>query len=317
MNEDKLLKILSKYWGNESNLIVPNGDDTLAILGYDDRAYLVTVDTSLENVHFTEEILTFEEIGYRAVAGALSDIAAMGGEPVTILIDLEIPAPQTEKIESIYRGISALQTKFHFSIGGGNIVHGNRWRITTTVIGIVERNYILRRNGFRPGDKVYITGDIGRVYYFFEELKNPDRNPETFSKLREKVAYPTPRIKEIRKIKSEYLLGGAIDISDGLGIDLKRVAEASGVDIIIELDKIPYVEELNYYKNHKDFYLNLVSSGEEYEVCFSCKNEIESPGVTKIGEVKEGSGKVYGKLNGQFFEISGLGYDHIKKLSQD
>ncbi|MDI6851827.1 MAG: thiamine-phosphate kinase [bacterium] len=315
MNEDELLKILSKYWGREDNLIIPNGDDTLAISAYGDLAYLVTVDTSLENVHFTKEILTFEEIGYRAVAGALSDIAAMGGEPVTILIDLEIPEPQLESIKSIYDGIKILQDEFFFSIGGGNIVHGTRWRLTTTVLGIVRRDYILRRNNFRPGDKVYITGDIGRVYYFFRELKNFHKDQVIFKKLREKVAHPVPRIKEIQELKSKYDLGGAIDISDGLGIDLKRVAEASKVNIVIDLENIPYVEELNYFKNQEDFYFALVSSGEEYEVCFSSKDEIEFPGVAKIGEVLEGPGKVFGKLENQLFEISGLGYDHIKKLS--
>uniref|UniRef100_A0A7C2PAR4 Thiamine-monophosphate kinase n=1 Tax=candidate division WOR-3 bacterium TaxID=2052148 RepID=A0A7C2PAR4_UNCW3 len=317
MNEDELLKILSKYWGREDNLIIPNGDDTLAIPAYDDLAYLVTVDTSLENVHFTKEILTFEEIGYRAVAGALSDIAAMGGEPVTILIDLEIPELQVESIKSIYNGIRILQDEFCFSIGGGNIVHGNRWRLTTTVVGVVKRDYILRRNNFRPGEKIYITGDIGRVYYFFRELKKPNKDEVIFKKLREKVAHPVPRIKEIRELKFKYNLGGAIDISDGLGVDLKRVAEASKVNIVIDMENIPYVKELNYFRNEENFYFTLISSGEEYEVCFSSRDEIEFPGITKIGEVLQGSGKVLGKLGNQLFEISALGYDHIKKLSTD
>ncbi len=312
MNEDELLKKLSKYWGNQRELIVPNGDDTLALKANDSEAILITVDTSLENVHFTTTLLSFDEIGYRAVAGALSDIAAMGGIPTTILIDLEIPEPDLEKIEAIYNGIRNLQQTFGFSIGGGNIVHGDRWRITTTVVGKVEIDYILTRNKFEPGDNIYITGDIGRVQFYLEKYNEKSIGPHLLKILREKFSNPIPRIKEMRELKQIYKINGAIDISDGIGIDLTRVAKASNVDIVIDLEKIPYKKELDAFRNDENFHLKLVSSGEEYEVCFSSPQEITFHNVTKIGYVKEGIGSVLGILGGKTLNIESLGYDHLK-----
>lgn len=312
MREDDLLKLLSKFWKTDKKLLVPNGDDALAIDVEGEKAILVTVDTGLENVHFTTELLTFAEIGYRAVAGALSDIAAMGGIPVTILIDLEIPESDPVKIESIYEGIKVLQDQFNFSVGGGNIVHGERWRLTTTVIGSVEKDYILKRNGFREGDRIYITGDLGRVNFFFQELGRPERDPNVFDSLRNKFARPVPRINEIQHLKRLYRIDGAIDISDGLGIDLTRVAKASDVDIVINLESLPYCDELNALKtNELEFYIYIVSSGEEYEVCFCSPEEIKSNGVSEIGFVKNGHGKVFGILKNQIIDITNLGYDHL------
>ncbi|MDD3649455.1 MAG: thiamine-phosphate kinase [Candidatus Hydrothermia bacterium] len=312
MREDTLLRILSKFWNSDEKLLVANGDDAVAIDTGGDDAILLTVDTSLENVHFTTNILSFEEIGYRAVASALSDIAAMGGIPVTVLIDIEIPEFNVQNIESIYRGINMLKTRFEFSIGGGNIVHGNRWRLTTTIMGRVSKDYILTRTSFKEGENVYITGDLGRVGFFLKEVSQAQKNTTLFKKLREKFAHPEPRILEMQDLKANYKIGGAIDISDGLGIDLTRVAFASRVDIIIDLDKIPYVEELNLLMRNKfDFYISLVSSGEEYEICFSSPEEINHPGVSKIGSVKYGKGNVFGTIGNELLNITGLGYDHL------
>ncbi len=316
MNEDELLKKLSKFWGNQKELIVPNGDDTLALKANDSEAILITVDTSLENVHFTTTLLSFDEIGYRAVAGALSDIAAMGGIPITILIDLEVPEPDLRKVENIYNGIRNLQQSFDFSIGGGNIVHGDRWRITTTVVGKVEIEYILTRNKFEPGDNIYITGDIGRVQFFLEKYNEKSIEPHLLKILRKKFSNPIPRIKEMRELKQIYKINGAIDISDGIGIDLTRVAKASSVDIFIDLERIPYKKELEAFKSDYDFYLKLVSSGEEYEVCFSSPQEIIFQNVTKLGYVKEGKGRVFGILGEKTLNISSLGYDHLKTSNQ-
>ncbi|MGB9823590.1 MAG: thiamine-phosphate kinase [Candidatus Hydrothermia bacterium] len=316
-SEDELLNILSRFWINShhSNIIVPNGDDALALYLEGDNAFLLTVDTSLENVHFTQELLSFKEIGYRAVAGALSDIAAMGGYPLTILIDLEVPLPVSDKIEEIYSGIEELSRIFKFSIGGGNIVKGDRWRITTTVAGTVEKDYILTRTSFKPGEYLYLTGDVGRVYFFFDLLNEREKYPELFNLLRDKFARPIPRIEEISHLKKSYKINGAIDISDGLGIDLTRVAKSSNVKIVLNLEDLPVKDELKTLCSDKEeFYKKICSSGEEYEVCFSSKEEIEDPRVTKIGYVEKGNPEVIGIIGNKEITLTNLGYDHLKSL---
>jgi thiamine-monophosphate kinase len=314
-SEDELLNILSRFWKNShhSNTIVPNGDDALALYLEGGKAILLTVDTSLENVHFTQELLSFNEIGYRAVAGALSDIAAMGGSPLTILIDLEIPFPVSSKIEEIYSGIEELSKNYKFSIGGGNIVKGDRWRITTTVAGTVEKDYILTRSSFKPGDYLYLTGDVGRVYFFFEILNKRQKYSQLFNFLRDKFARPIPRIEEISRLKKNYKINGAIDISDGLGIDLTRVAKASNVKIVLNLEDLPVKNELKTLCNNtEEFYKKICSSGEEYEVCFSSKEEIVDLSVTKIGYVEKGDPDVIGVIGNKEITLTNLGYDHLK-----
>ncbi|MEO0230285.1 MAG: thiamine-phosphate kinase [candidate division WOR-3 bacterium] len=314
-SEDKLIENLSKFWESKinKNVIVPNGDDTLALLTESDKLYLLTVDTSLENVHFTKRLLSFREIGYRAVAGALSDIAAMGGYPITILVDIEIPVKKYRNVEEIYYGIDELAKKYDFSIGGGNIVKGDRWRITTTVLGAVEKEKVLTRKLFKPGDYIYITGDIGRVWFFFNLQHKKKKDIEIYNILREKFAHPVPRIQEMRYLVSTYKLGGAIDISDGLGIDLWRVAKASGVKIIIDLTRLPYIKELEIFKsNLVDFLKALCASGEEYEVCFSSPELINDPGVTRIGYVETGTPDVIGKIENRLIKVKNLGYDHLR-----
>jgi len=311
-SEDELLAFLHPFLVSDGKeILVPNGDDALALDVGGEKAVLLTVDTSLEDVHFTLDLLSFREIGFRAVAGALSDIAAMGGIPITILIDLEIPEFNAENIREIYEGIEELKDMFHFSIGGGNIVKGPRWRITTTVVGEVEKGYILKRSSFKPKDNIYITGDLGRVLFYLEHYNKPDPLIEK-GYLREKFARPIPRIKEIQALKSKYKIHGAIDISDGLGLDLTRVAKSSNVKIVINLEKVPFWEKLKIFEQDKEkLLMKVVSSGEEYEVCFSSPDTIQEDGVHWIGYVEEGSGGVIGKIGSKSINISNLGYDHL------
>jgi len=319
MREDDILQKLQQFWGESREIIVPNGDDTLVLEHDSDKLLLLTVDTGLENVHFTTKILSFREIGYRICAGALSDIAAMGGTPITILVDLEVPPYLNENnIISIYEGIKKLQENFHFSIGGGNIVKGARLRLTITILGEVDKNYFLTRSGVKNGDYIYVTGDLGRTLMFLHSiygLLEIDR--KVLKILREKFAFPEPRINLMKELKQKYRINAAIDISDGLGLDLSRMAKMSRMDIFIEGESIPLhpeLKKLNFEK--KLLLLKAIQSGEEYEIAFSSPDDISHPFVTKIGRAAYGTGRVIMRLEGKDKEISQMGYDHLEELNK-
>lgn len=319
MREDQLLQKLQRFWGISPEIVVPNGDDTLVLKHDSEKFLLLTVDTGLENVHFTTRILSYKEIGYRVCAGALSDIAAMGGTPLTILIDLEIP-PYLEEYEiiSIYEGIEELQKNYNFSIGGGNIVKGSRLRLTITILGEVEKEYFLTRSSVKDNDYIYVTGDLGRAAMFLDSIYGLLNTEKEILKIfREKFAHPEPRIKLMKELKEKYRIHAAIDISDGLGLDLGRMAKASGVDILIMGDSIPLhpvMEKINIDK--KQLLFKVVQSGEEYEVAFSSPDEISHPLVSKIGHAIKGTGRVILKLEGEDKEISRMGYDHLAELNK-
>ena len=319
MREDDLLQKLQQFWGITPEIIVPNGDDTLVLKHDSDKLLLLTVDTGLENVHFTTKILSFREIGYRICAGALSDIAAMGGIPLTILVDLEVPPYLNENnIISIYQGIKELQENYHFSIGGGNIVKGSRLRLTITILGEVEKDYYLTRSGVKNGDYIYVTGDLGRTLMFLDSIYGLlEIDKKVLKILREKFAYPEPRINLMKELKQKYRINAAIDISDGLGLDLSRMAKMSGMDIFIEGESIPLhpeVKKLDFEK--KLLLLKAIQSGEEYEVAFSSPDDISHPLVTKIGHAADGTGRIIMRLEGEDKEISQMGYDHLEELNK-
>ncbi|HTS51361.1 MAG TPA: thiamine-phosphate kinase, partial [Bryobacteraceae bacterium] len=210
MNEDALTRKLARRWP----LI---GDDCAVVRSPSGVDLLFTSDFSIEGVHFTRRS-SAEEIGYRAVARGLSDIAAMGGTPLYCLISLAL-APWTNErwIDGFYRGVERLLRRTKTALAGGDISHAREVVADLWICGSVPRGKALSRSGARAGDLIYVSRPLGgwRFKPVFE-----------------------PRLGFGRK-----LLGKAtacMDISDGLALDLHRMAFLSGVEA--RLDRIPLLK---------------------------------------------------------------------------
>lgn len=224
--------------------LIPLGTTTLAL----------SIDNSLENVHFRTDWLDFKEIGFRAAGAALSDLAADGATPVGVLVSLGVPVPKngTDPAADIMAGVATMVHNLGATVLGGDLTHSERYIIDVCVVGTADR--AIRRAGAREGDALWVTGYLGGAALALEHFRAGKRMPDP---LRNRYACPEPRIAA-----GQWLaIHGAtamIDISDGLSADVQHLSAASGVGIEVKLEQIPCWEGVDA--------LAAVASGEEFEL---------------------------------------------------
>ncbi len=310
MNEKEILRELSKFW--KSTKRVPNipGDDALFIKENTGKILSLSIDCSIEGTHFNRELLTMKEVGYRSMAGALSDLAAKGSSPLTALVDMHINQGVSKRdINELYRGFEECCNIFNCTIGGGNIAYSDCFSISISVVG--ESLNVVERDKSKEGDNIYVTGDIGRVAGFFKLVKDNADIPES---ILTKFKHPIPRFTEMQKILKITDVHASIDISDGLGIDLGRMADMSNTDMFVYFDKIPVHPSMHIF-SREELYELVVSSGEEYEIAFTAPVNASIPIslAKEIGKVKKGNGRVFLKAEDRLKEISNAGFLHGNK----
>jgi len=180
-------------------LIIGIGDDAAAWLG-DDSIQLATTDSLIEGIHFTLEITLWQDLGWRALAANLSDIAAMGGAPSYALVSLALPGEtDTENVTTLYSGMIELAQRFDVAIIGGDMSSAPIVIINITVLGSAGGgdNPILTRAAVKPGDKVAVTGHLGTSAAGFEMLsKHLPREPRATDSLKKAFLRPEPRVTE-------------------------------------------------------------------------------------------------------------------------
>ncbi|NPA79610.1 MAG: thiamine-phosphate kinase [Thermotogae bacterium] len=317
MREDDLIKELTEQFSNPHPRVEMGvGDDCSLISQNPGRSLLISVDTFVEGVHFNFDLLTPAEVGYRGLAGALSDIAAMGGEPLAFLLNVQTPKDYLETLKRIYSGFLPLSEKYCVSLVGGNLSRGGELALTFIVLGEAPRKGKWLRSGANEGDVLFVTGDLGRVKAFFmSEKLSPEGNEWWYVKLREKFAHPVPRIEEAKRLRAEGVeVSAAIDISDGLSIDAYRMAKASGVRIVINGDALPIDDSVKYVAENlnKDPEDIALASGEEYELLFTVPERwakmVEGMGYRRIGRVEPGPEGVFDEEGN---EIKPTGWQHF------
>lgn len=252
------------------------GDDCAVIPAPRGVDLLLKADLSIEDVHFTRD-LSPEQIGARAVARSLSDIAATGGTPLYCLISIAL-APWTDErwCDGFYRGVFGLLKKTKTQLAGGDISHADRLFCDVMLCGSVPKGKALRRSGAKPGDALYVSGPLGGW-----------RHKPTI----------TPRLDFGRKLLG--LATACMDISDGLALDLHRLCKASGV--AAELDSVPLLAGATIDQALHD--------GEDYELLYTAPARVKAPGI-RIGRIvkgRAGAVRYAGKL------LKPIGYDHLRQ----
>jgi thiamine-monophosphate kinase len=245
-------------WGDHALGI---GDDAAVTELPRGDVLVASVDSAVEDVHFRRGWLTAWEVGYRAAAAALSDLAAMAASPVGMLVAVAIPDGWRPDLLSIAEGIGEVAARWAAPILGGNITRARELSITTTVLGSAYG--VLTRDAVRPGDRIYVTGRLGGSGATLRALL---ANAEPNARHREKFARPEPRITEARWLAGAGATA-AIDVSDGLIADLGHLAAASGVRIELDLDHIPVTDGVP----PKD----AAASGEEYELVVAAPEPLD------------------------------------------
>ncbi|MFC2033942.1 thiamine-phosphate kinase [Chloroflexota bacterium] len=299
------------------------GDDTTAWQA-DSSVQLATVDSLIQDIHFSLDITSWEELGWRAMAANLSDIAAMGGSPEYALVSLALPgSSEVEDVTSLYKGMLNLTDKFGVALVGGDTSSAPLLVINITIIGstIGKDRVMLTRSAAEPGDKVAVTGYLGASGAGLEMLtKKLQLDSESASYLREAFLKPYPRVTEGQLLLKQGVKT-AIDISDGLIADLKHICQASQVSASINIDSVPVHSSVR--TNFADKALELaLSGGEDYELLFTASADIidkvradVSCPITVIGDIISDTKSEVALVNkdGKPVKIAKFGWEHFTK----
>jgi thiamine-monophosphate kinase len=292
-----------------SHVVLGIGDDA-ALLAASERAQAISVDAQVEHVHFERDLLSGTDLGYRALASALSDLAAMGAVPRAALVAMIVPPELSEtELYAIADGFAEAQHAFGCQVAGGNLARGRELSITTTVIGDAARRP-LTRGGARPGDALFVTGELGASALGLHALRGgrTELAPACVTRWRRLHA----RIRE--GVAIAELAGSAIDVSDGLLQDLSHLARASGVGFEIELAQLPFHVEMARACGELalDPQRLALSGGEDYELLFTVPKGVVPPHGTCIGEATAASGLRGRGRGGERIDLPPAGgYDHF------
>ncbi len=283
------------------------GDDGAVLIPTPGNELVTVMDTLVEDVHFPSGTNP-ADIGYRAVAVNLSDIAAMGATPRWMTLALSLQTANEEWLELFSEGMFAAAAECNVALVGGDTTHASQIVATVQITGEVGSGNAILRAGAQPGDTVYVTGTVGDAAAGLYGLINGDAIRE----LADRFARPSARVSY-----GQSLVGvatAAIDISDGLFADLGRLLTASGVGAEIDVGQLPISAALSEnfaIERQRSFALG---GGDDYELCFTASGEVPDPGVmplTAIGRVTETAGLVC-KLDGDVVPFDDSGYRHFQ-----
>ncbi|MDO9026337.1 MAG: thiamine-phosphate kinase, partial [bacterium] len=266
---DRIKKTAGMVPGN-SRVLLGIGDDAALFKLSPGKICAATTDTMVEGVHFDLSYTSFVDLGWKVMASNLSDIAAMGGDPMMALVTLALPAKTSVKqIDQLYAGMQALAKKHGVVIAGGDIVKSRELSITLALLGECDPKNTGLRSGARPGDAVLVTGELGGSQAGLDLLKTKSRNQKL--KLARKHLRPEPRVAEAKLLASRFKLHGMIDISDGLASELHHLSKASKVGILIDQGALPVAEQAIVIGRMlgRDPQKYCLYGGEEYELLFT------------------------------------------------
>jgi thiamine-monophosphate kinase len=256
---------------DNSWLVVPPGDDACLLKPV--SRPVITTDAQQEGVHFSFHWQTPEEVGYKAVAATLSDLAAAYARPISLFINLGLPAYVSDHVvESLYGGIKSALKTYACELGGGNISSAQRLCLDLFAVGQGADDIFPVRSGAKEGDSLYCTGPLGMARAGLAALMKRDFRHE---RLIEKFKFPKARF-DAAKILADHRIACVMDISDGLAGDAAHMARASHLSIRLEIDPQYIDEELKNFCTQYNLSDNdmAIAGGEDYELIFACPPEV-------------------------------------------
>ena len=251
--------LIQKYFSNigsaflaEHNVEVSVGDDASVISSKNNTQQINSLDTSIEGVHFLENLQP-EDIAYRSCVVALSDLAACGARPKWYSVALTLPIAEETFLQSFAIGLKAFSEEYKIPLIGGDTTKG-LLSITVQVMGEVDCGKAILRSNAKEGQLVFVSGTIGNAYLGLQELKGESKSTEFI------YSYLSPKARIELGQELVDIADAAIDVSDGLIQDMNLICSNSNVGAEIFLEKIPTS------KSQKS--IDLINSGDDYELCF-------------------------------------------------
>lgn len=256
MNELELIQRLTQTLPTNDTVVTGAGDDCAVLdLGVPDRFLLFKTDAVVEGIHFTREARP-EQIGHKALARCLSDIAAMAGTPTAALVTIGLPREfDPSFIEGIYRGLNTLAAQHRVAIvGGETTTNPERILISIALLGTVAKDKCLRRAGAQPGDAIFVTGELG-------------------GSIASRHLDFEPRLSEASWLAARFPIRALVDVSDGLASDLRHLLNAGGLGAELLTSAIPISRaaklQARAESSAKPPLLAALTDGEDFELLFT------------------------------------------------
>ena len=331
------LEIIERFFIDPDAVPVENqvgiGDDCAVLNSSRDEKIrtLVTTDLLMERVHFKTSYFSAEEIGHKAIAVNLSDIAAMGGRPTAAFLSIALTSRlSTEWVEDFSRGFLDLCRQFDVPLLGGDTSSSKKdIVVSVTVLGKADHDHVKLRGDAKPGDRIFVTGTLGDSAAGFELLNDGkagllDDDEQLF--LVECHKRPAPSVNEGAWLGRQASVHAMIDLSDGLAADAGHLSRSSALGLNINLDQIPISDAFKKYTGQdaeKAMKLAL-GGGEDYHLLFtvsdsdaeniadSYQNRFETP-LYEIGKVTDQHKGVAYYRNNRPFDLSVAGFDHFNR----
>ncbi|HXM68362.1 MAG TPA: thiamine-phosphate kinase [Candidatus Acidoferrum sp.] len=281
---------------------------------------LVTTDFSLEGIHFRRDWHSPESVGYRCLARGLSDIAAMGGNPVAAFLSLALPRDLPPGwVKRFVRSLISLASSNGVTLAGGDTAESPHGILADIVVlGTVPKGKAVLRSGARVGDLIYVSGELGGSAAVVRLMQKETRkglarksNPQDYPR----HFFPEPRLELGRLLREKGLATAMIDTSDGLSTDLEHLCEESGVGAEVQAELIPRAR-VGRPKREVDLQLAL-HGGEDYELLFTAPRSKRIPSriagvpITRVGRITR-SKKVLLMNRGEVSKLKVLGWEHFR-----
>lgn len=299
--------IIDQYFKRPSNVDVSLGigDDSAIVTPPPAQQLVICTDTLVAGRHFPLNT-SAHAIGWKSVAVNLSDLAAMGAKPHSILLALSLPTIDHEWLAEFSRGLFECCDQFGVSLIGGDTTQSTQLTISVTALGWIEQGQAVTRAGAQVGDYICVSGQVGDAAFGLQHLGHP---------LQQRLDYPTPRCQLGQQLKG--LASSMIDVSDGLAQDLGHILKASNKGATLQLDQLPIDESLKSLETQKAWHYAL-AGGDDYELCFTIspqnyekllRQSLDVP-LTIIGEITQQTGLLF-EYMGETYPLHVHGYQHF------
>ena len=328
MNERELIEHIRQLaGGGAAGLLLGIGDDCAVIEKNSETAWLLTMDTLIESVHFRRDWHPPELLGRKTVAVNVSDIAAMGGRPLFALLSLGLPADFSQDwVKQFSQGLAEACREYGcLLIGGDTVCSPERISLTLTVIGEMRKERVLYRHGAQPGDTVFVSGPLGWSAAGLALLQaGKTLTDEKWRRLLLAHLNPQPRIALGQFLAASGLVHAMMDMSDGLATDLAQLCKASRVGAVLEAALLPGNEELFAAAEflQEDALRWMISGGEDYELLFTAastdnerlRQQAAAQGwlLYPVGTIKAGLDVVL-RRGGTEEQVAFQGFDHFRR----
>jgi len=298
MNEFELIDhFFAQQKQSRSDVVLGIGDDAALLQVPPDQLLVTSTDTLISGVHFPIDTSPYD-IGYKSLAVNLSDLAAMGAEPAWVMLALTLPQNNENWLKEFTRGFFELIHRYKLQLVGGDTTRGPL-SITVQAMGFVPPGMALRRDGAKPDNAIYVTGNLGDAGFALQQKTEPFMNC---------LNRPEPRIETGLALRG--IASSAIDISDGLAADLGHILKASGVGATVDVTALPISSELRAAVGQEKAWQLALSAGDDYELCFTAPTDKSVSGIC-IGHIEKEPGLRLQQGDGKPFVLKSEGFRHF------